>query len=64
MVKGTFQNPNLEGIFVNFLDLALHTASVGTGSSFCLPEGLIKAQFEEGATVLKEMEAASVAGNI
>eukprot|EP01127_Copromyxa_protea_P005180 TRINITY_DN1505_c0_g1_i2.p1 TRINITY_DN1505_c0_g1~~TRINITY_DN1505_c0_g1_i2.p1 ORF type:complete len:213 (-),score=42.95 TRINITY_DN1505_c0_g1_i2:322-960(-) len=43
-------------------DLQLHEGSVGTGSSFSLPEGLVKEQFDKGAALLKDMEAASVAG--
>jgi hypothetical protein len=42
--------------------LQLHAGSVGTGSSFSLPEGLTKEQFEKNASMLKDMEAASVAG--
>lgn len=60
MVKGLFYLFNS----LRALELQLDVGTVGTSSSFSLPEGLIKDQFVDNGTMLKDMEAATVAGFI
>lgn len=49
-------------ILLCFIELNIPFAKVGTGSSFAHPEGNVKAQHEENAVAIKEMECAAIAG--